>query len=290
MSDGISEVTNAVGGFTGGVGGLVGGSAGGLLGGLTSFGADSAAQNIAMARLQQAQNDRGQLMSITNRGIAESQTTPEEIMALQKQTENADRTLQFAQQQLQMISQNSSLSSEQANKALGNISQLLGGNNSAALTPFTQQRQRQRDQLEGQLQREMGSGYQSSSAGQNLLANFDEQTNYQSAQLQQQALGSQLGAYGALTQGAGQAFNANLELGNSTANLQTNLLANYGNIQTRKIGALNSQANAIVGSNVAQYAGANNVGQLYRGQAAQDIFGKALDVAGSGAGKSAAAG
>lgn len=132
-------------------------------------------------------------------------------------------------------------------EAGGQALKLLRGQQASVLGPIQAERDRQRGQLVTSLRAQMGEGAENTSAGQEALNRFDQQTTQTMASAQQSTLQSLLGT---LTQNRPNPYGA------QQANEQT--LAMLGNLQGRQI-------NALTGTSMVPYA------QLpYTGQYASD--------------------
>lgn len=142
---------------------------------------------------------------------------------------------------------------------------LLNGKQAAILKPLQEAQQRQTDATKAQLAEGMGSGYATSSAGAQALANLGFQQNQQLQGAQQASLGMLLNSSQAT---AGQNALAP-QLGNmssSLGQLNGSLLNNMNAIQGRQVSAIN-------GSQVANYAGSDQLSNI----ANRQYFGQMLN-------------
>ncbi len=144
--------------------------------------------------------------------------------------------------------------------------QLLQGKSAPVLDNMKQERQRQRDQMLGQLREQYGPGAETSTAGQQAMQKFDQQTSLMLDQAQQQYLSqvSGIGFQGASTLGQ------TLSQVNSTI---ANIGEGYGqmgrdkaNIYSAFTGAAGNAEQSLVGS-----AGAGSMGEYKLGQAVSSL-------------------
>lgn len=119
--------------------------------------------------------------------------------------------------------------------------QLLQGKDAEILGPIQRQRARQKQNLQEQLRRNLGPGYETSSAGIEALGKFDAETSNISATAQQNAVGMLLGS---TQQTAGMA-RAGENAGNQ---MGFQALAAQQNIQSRQLSAANGMVGAITGT------------------------------------------
>lgn len=136
--------------------------------------------------------------------------------------------------------------------------QLLQGQNAAILKPLQEAQQRQTDATKAQLAEGMGSGYATSSAGAQAMANLGFQQNQQLQGAQQASLGMLLNSSQAT---AGQnALSPQLaQMGSSLGQINGSLLNDMNSIQGRQVMAAN-------GSKVPDYAGANQLSDVVNKQ------------------------
>ena len=120
---------------------------------------------------------------------------------------------------------------------------LLRGQDAAILSPLKNQRAKERAKLDERLRAQLGTGYETSTAGLQALAAFDEASNNVYANAQQQSLAQLLGV--------AQQTSANYGLQNNIANAGS-ISGLYGNQSTRRVSAINQTPITAVG---AQFAG-----------------------------------
>lgn len=126
--------------------------------------------------------------------------------------------------------------------------------NESMFDPYTADRLKQRNQLEATLREQMGSGYATSTAGQQALQQFDQGSAMQRAdqrlqlgQFQLQANQQALGGY-------------------------AQRLGNLGGIQQRQADTFRTLIGALAGTPTAPYAGASEIGNIGRAQALGNLF------------------
>lgn len=139
---------------------------------------------------------------------------------------------------------------------------LMNGQDAKTLDPIRKQRARERDVMAQRLQAQLGSGWETSTAGIQAMRQFDESTDTVLANAQQQSLGQLLGV-AQNTQG----------YGNTGSNVATsqNIANQRGNINVRQI-------NALTGNRVdpgLQYAG-----DIAGAKNAQQTWGSVTNMAG----------
>lgn len=199
-------------------------------------------QADANARIADDQNKEAR--DTRRQAVGYAAPTPQEIQSLQ----NAASMNQADYERRQAIL----ASADPAMIELGQqtLAMLRGqkevGSNAALRSEFTRQRQ----QLEDKLRAQLGSGYATSSAGIQALAEFDRNQANSIQANQQQTLNSYLGTLAGFSQQGTQS-----NIGNASTLAQL-----YGNQSSR-------MANAYTGtsSNVISTAGAGNVGQAQFG-------------------------
>ena len=246
----------------GGIGSIAGGIFGGTQGasGLTSaiggifsdpFGWN-AQQSAAEQQLAQANLERGVAMNF-------AQATPQELAAQSSQLSMANDTLKNAQDQMGKYALMQSQISPTFADAFSQIQGLLQGQQVGYTSPYFQQLEIQRQQMNNNLQQTMGTGYGSSSAG-----------------IQAQALFAQQAGLGAMdvTQNALSTLS---NLGTTAANMNNQYLAALSGVQGRQIAA--SEATSVV-----PYQGANQVSSILQGNAIQSLVGGALGIGSNAAG------
>lgn len=118
--------------------------------------------------------------------------------------------------------------------------QLLQGKDAEILGPIQRQRERQKQNLQEQLRRNLGPGYETSSAGIEALGKFDAETSNITATAQQNAVGMLLGS---TQQTAGMA-----RAGENAANqMGFQALSAQQNIQNRQVSAISNSSNNAAG-------------------------------------------
>lgn len=120
------------------------------------------------------------------RGEAASKMTPQELMTLETTVRNDERTIQRESQLLDAVDPAIMEAGKQAYA-------MLQGQEATTLGPLKQQRARDRQKLTETLRRQLGPGFETSSAGIEALSRFDEGTSSVLGQAQQNAIGQFLG-------------------------------------------------------------------------------------------------
>jgi hypothetical protein len=222
-----------VGSVVPGVGTIAGAAVGGGLGLLSGMAGDRSAElqgQIAQAQLEEQRRTRQQALDAAG-------GSPQELAQLDQsiQLNNQD----IARKQKLLDSSDPALI-EAGHQALS----LLQGKESSVLAPLKTQRDKDRLQLENQLRSQLGSGYANTTAGIQALSAFDQASASTYSSAQQQSLSQLLGV--------AQNTSASYGMQNNISNAN-NISNSYGNIQARKVGAINGTP--ITGAG-AQYAGA----------------------------------
>lgn len=273
---------SGVGAVLGGVGGFIlGGPAGAAIGAgvLGSSGASvdaaNANQNIAMAQMQMAQQVLAQQQQDRQTALGLAKPSMQELAMIQQQQQMGYQSL--TGQLTALKGQEQLLNSvDPALRSAGEQAyQLLQGKQAAAVAPLQEQLSRQRAALQSNLRAQLGSGYETSSAGMAALSRFDNDAAMTTSQVQQQTLQSFLGLSASvrpnLQQGIQSAYSS------SDAMYQSALAAQQ-NIQGREVAAYNQMAPNY--QNVISTAGAPYIGQLGTANALGNIFSGAAGVGG----------
>lgn len=206
------------------------------------------------AQLGQQRDDRALALKYAN--------SPEEIQQLQQAVQ---MNMQDVARKQKLLDSSDPAFLEAGKQALS----LMQGKQADALKPLQDQRNRDRQALQSQLQARLGPDYAQSSAGIQALNDFDRQSANLSTNLQQQTLGQFMG-YAGMSQQFGNQQN-NIANASGIAN-------QYGNIAGRQMNAITGNAiNPALGY-AGQMANAQNnqqmigmgMGQMYqnRGQLA----------------------
>lgn len=266
-----------MGGLSGGLGGagmgfMMGGPVGaaigggvGLLGGIFGgMGADSqadAAQQIAMAQMQEQQRTRGLAMGAAQPSVEELQMMQSELSNWQRMNSFHASELERTQKTLNAIDPNIMESANQ-------LHSLMTGGESASLNPLKSQRARERQSLESNLRNTMGAGYMSSTAGQQALAQHDQQTDEMMTTARFGAM-NQMAALGQSQAGTSATVGGSMRAtGGLLASMGNEYMGQNSSMVNRQIAAINATPTT-------PYAGAASTGQyLQGGQQAQ--FGQQL--------------
>ncbi len=97
--------------------------------------------------------------------------------------------LAFREARLNSLTRDIARRQETLEQLVPEIQALIGGRESRTLAPLREQQSRQRAQLEQRLRRQLGSGFATTTAGQQALREFERQSQLATAQAQQQTLG-----------------------------------------------------------------------------------------------------
>lgn len=195
----------------------------------------SAQQRLAQSQEAQARADRAQMLGFAGESPAELQSR-QQLLELQSQVlGRTNRELEFLQRGLDIKSPGA------AEAGQGLFSSII-----------MRQRQSQRAQLESTLRRRFGAGYETTSAGQAALSQFDQGTADVATQAIPQFLQT---AYGSIQ---------------ATSTLEDL-------IKKRQMAA-------IQGTPISQYAGSENVGAIQAGIAQQQRNQSFMGLLGTGAG------
>lgn len=242
-------------------GAIVGGS---IVGGLLQRDAarkQARAQERA-ARAQLSAEERARAEEIKFRRETREQALefakfrPEEIAAIERATELNEQDLARKERLLDSV-----------DPALMNAGQqaleLLQGQEAAILDPVRRQRQEQKQALEERLQRQLGTGFRTTTAGLQALNDFDEGTDRLLAQAQQDSISQLLG----VSQNVRNIAN----LGSNITNAQ-NLAQLQGTEARRQVAAV-TQTPLVPQAQITN-AGAPFVGDALRAQADQQFLGQ----------------
>lgn len=266
----------------GGLGFVLGGPAGAAIGAgvLGSSGANmdaaNANQDIAMAQMQMAQQVLAQQQADRNTALGIAKPSPTELAMIQQQQIMGYNSL--SGQLTALKGQEQLLNSvDPALRSAGEQAyQLLQGKQAAAVAPLQEQLGRQRTALESQLRSQLGSGYETSSAGMAALSRFDNDAAMTTSQVQQQTLQNFLGLSASvrpnLQQGIQSAYSS------ADAMFQSSLAAQQ-NISGRQVAAYNQMSPNY--QNVINTAGAPYVGALGQANAIGGIFSSAAGLGGT---------
>jgi hypothetical protein len=197
----------------------------------------------------------------------ESAESPQELAALERSLGVQEKSLARQERLVQALDPAIIEASQQA-------LQLLRGESAAALDPIKKQRDQDRQKLVNTLREQLGSGAETTSAGQQALQNFDFQTSQVLAGQQQQSL-SQLFQFG--SSGGNQ-------LASTAAGFQ-NIAGGFGNIASRRVGAVTGTGQAVT-----QAAGSRFVRSQLQGQGTAQIGAGITSLAGTVGGAAFAGG
>lgn len=246
--------------------------AGGLViaGGLAAAGAATsmaggketadAQQSIAQAQQAQQNAERGYNLKI-------AAPTQQEIEMLQNQLTGYQQTLGLQHAQLQ---RDTSLY-QAINPQLMN---LLNGGEAPTLTPYMNIVGQQKQQLMSDLARQLGPGWETTTAGQQALENFNLQSANQGANIQQQYMGTLMANQLALGSSiAGQTNQGAVTL----ADLAKGVMGGSNALQSRML-------TASMGTSMTPFSGAQYAGDLMQGQMFSQMGGTLMGLGGQGLG------
>lgn len=223
-----------------------------------AYGQYRAGQDMADAMGSAAEAQQAQAQNTIAAMQAQAAPTALELSTMNSQIQQANTQVQRQQKIFDAMDPAILESGKQA-------LQLMQGQNASTIAPMLAQRQVQRQQMMQQLQNQLGPGFATSSAGQQALANFDNQTNTFQAGLQQQAL-SAVGTYG--TQAA-QAAQSGMASGQQAGQLFSNVMGQSNTIQQRQVNATYNGSNALIAT-----AGAPWVSAIGRAMNTSQMFGQ----------------
>jgi hypothetical protein len=225
----------------------------GLIGSLTGASAAKYQGRIAEAQLAEQRRTR-------ELATAAAEPSPAELAQMQQSISLNEQDI--ARKQKLIESADPALI-EAGKQALG----LLQGKNAKSLAPLQAQRQQQRQALQQRLKAQLGPGYETTTAGQQALAQFDQSSALANADVQQQTLGQLLG----VAQNTANNYGMQSNIGNAATLSQL-----YGNQSTRRVSAIN--ATPITA------AGAENVAGLQRAQGLTNLINQGVKLGGMAAG------
>ena len=166
----------------------------------------------------------GAARDISERAMAAAEPMPQEIAALERSVRDQETVIERERKLIEAVDPALIEAGKQAYDMLkGKETELLG--------PIRRQRDRQRQVLTETLRRQLGPGFETSSAGMEALSRFDAETNDHLTLVQQNAVGQMLG----VAQNAAQMGRAGEQRG--IAGIQQ-AAGMFGNIAQRKTSAI----------------------------------------------------
>lgn len=222
-----------------------------VAGGLVAGGAAmsmAGGKKEADAKQQIAQDQLGQQTLERNYAMGKAAPSSYDLDSLQRQLENYQHTYSLQSAQLQHDMSLQDMLSPQ-------IQSLLKGGSAPTLNPYLNVVQNQKDSLSADLARQLGSGWETSTAGQAALNNFNLQSANQGAQIQQNYLGS------LMSSGLGL---SSLISGENNQNAQTLAGINQGGFNMSNLLA-QRQIAASEGTSLTGFQGADQIGAMGRG-------------------------
>lgn len=215
-------------------------------------------QGIANAQAAQAAADRAAAMQYAMPTSQEIQQIGDRIQQQQRYQAVQEAGLARDEKLLGSLDPALITAGQQAQK-------LMSGQQASILAPMKQQQTYERNQLKQKLTAQLGPGFETSSAGQAALQNFDMNSNMQSQQAQMSAfnqvsqfLGYNLGQRTAIVGEERQGFRTGSEMSAETLNLE-------GNIQSRQVAAVRGSAPAMQSTAGSQYVGQSAAGGIISG-------------------------
>lgn len=216
-------------------------------------------QKMAEARLREATSNRSQM-------LAAAEPSTRELAELDRQGQLLDKFLNIQEAGLDRQESIFSKIDPVFSESLKQSQDILQGKESALLSPVLRQRAQQREALVGSLRNQMGSGFESSTAGAQALARFDAETQGVAAETQQKTLGTLQN----FAQGIGSLRSQQAQTAGS---LSSQRISNSNLLANRKIGALQA-------SDTSQLQGAEHIGGIAQAKAAGGLFGSIGSFAG----------
>jgi hypothetical protein len=218
-------------------------------------------RRIAEAQAGAAEAELAEARRTREQAIELAEPTPEELAQI-------DRAVELNEQDIarktKLIEASDPAIIEAGRQAL----QLLRGEEARTLDPVRRARQEQRERLQDTLRSELGSGFATSTAGQQALNRFDQETDSLLAQEQDRSLGRLLGVAERTTQQQGLAG----------AVRRTGGLADLIAAPGRR------QASLISQTPITPFAGAQFVGDIKRAQNLQNLFGQLTGISAAAGG------
>ena len=225
-------------------------TAGLAIGGLGAAGSVVGGKEQANAQQNIAQSQQAMAGQTQQQALGYAQPTSYDIQALQQQLGNYQQT--YTQQAAQ-------LAQEQSLQGITNAqtTSMLNGGSAPTLNPYLNIVAQQKQSLMADMSRQLGPGWENTTAGQQALQNFNLQSANQGAQIQQQYLGTSMAA----SMGLGSLITGGINQGAQTlSSINQGMAGMQQNQQGLQIGALE-------GTNLTPYQGSQYIGQL--GQGAQ---------------------
>lgn len=226
---------------------------------------------------QSAQSAAEQQQAMAQAGLTQQQQARQQAIGFATQDfgQMAAIQNQFAMSKSLLDNQIGNLQQQQAlfQQVGSQASELMSGKSAASLAPLQAQQDRAKQQLENHLRDQLGSGFAATSAGQEALARFNQQSQETMVGAQQQAIGQYLG-YGAqygsqINQGYNQTYS-------TAANINQQGIQGAAQQQALRIGAAGQPVNY---NNAISTAGANQTADIYMGSAMQKVYGAAAGYA-----------
>lgn len=265
---------------------LVGGGllAGGIAGGIIAGGsAADAAQSAADAQLKAALEGLQFQKETQAKALQYAQASPQELASIQSILNLQEQTIQKGEQALEADKELLASVDPALKEAGVQALQLLKGQEAASVGVARTSRELQRQRLQETLKNRLGAGYETSTAGAQALAAFDQQTTEVLQNAQDQTLGRLLGISAQVRPDlAGKAAG----LYTAAANIGSIGLSGLQNIQARQVNAITG--NKVDYGDLIANAGAPYVGDYYKNQNLGNIFGGLAGIGGGVLGKAAA--
>lgn len=228
--------------------GFGGGAFGSMMASSPILGGYIGADNKSKAQQKIAQDQANQQAEERRVAMQYAAPTSAELTALQDSLSNYQRTYGLQTAQLEHEQNMQSMLDPQ-------IQSLLNGGEAPTMKPYMDFMKMQKNSLQSDLSRQMGPGWEQTTAGQNQLNSFDLGAGQQASQLQQQYLGSMM----ADSLGLGSMIGGQINQNSTTLNsLGQGTFGMSDSIQKRRIAASE-------GTSLVPYSGADQLGQLAQG-------------------------
>ncbi len=223
-------------------------------------------RDASKAQLDAATENRNQALPYADMSIAAAAPTSSEISQLQTMVTNQQQQITLNNAAYQRDASILDSLNPAIMASVKNAQAIMQGGEAPALAPIRQQREIQRNQLMTQLNQSMGPGAENSSAGIEALSQFDMQTAGLMAQANQSYLGS-MGQYTGMGIGANNSINASDQQGGmNIAQMGSNILGGYDNLQKRQMFGYNSKISALEGTALAPYSGGDGLANAQLGR------------------------
>jgi len=228
--------------------GFGGGAFGSMMASSPILGGYIGADNKSKAQQKIAEDQAAQQAAERQTAMGYAAPTSYELSSLQDALSNYQRTFGLQTAQLEHEQNMQSALDPQ-------IQSLLNGGSAPTMKPYMDFMNMQKNSLQSDLSRQMGPGWEQTTAGQNALQGFNINASQQASQLQQQYMGSMF----ANSLGLGSMISGGINQNAATLNnLGSGAFGMSGDLQKRQISASE-------GTSLVPYSGADQLGQLAQG-------------------------